>query len=99
MIGDSATGSWLKTPMLYNPPAPGLGLGKAGPFIDGVWQITGSSAPLATFKIHISLVRDQVRFQLTTVNTAATSQSIGVAMEGDTMVEDTIRSDIRLLRE
>lgn len=89
------TGQWSKTPQVYNPPAPGQMKGKSGPYIEGDWRTNADTAngiQPVTFRIHVSLVRDQVRLETTIINQGTSSQNIGLGMLIDAMVEDTDRA-------
>lgn len=85
VIIDNRTGQWSKAPKLYNPPAPGKGLGKTGPFIEGEWTVDGAGKAVIKVKVHISLVRDTVRFEFTLMNGGAVGQvpSVGFGLFGD----------------
>ncbi|MHB9035314.1 MAG: hypothetical protein ACYC64_01515 [Armatimonadota bacterium] len=87
--GSGGSGGWLASnkPASYTAPMPGLGRGIGGPYIEGEW-ITADATPVG-LKLHISLVRDQVRFEMTVINRGTSTQSIGLGMYGDYMVTDT----------
>lgn len=84
-----AGGEWTRIPRKYEPPTPGLGLGRTGPYIEGEWTSDPDAAngiAAITFKVRISLVRDQVRFEFNVTNNGATLQNVGVAMFADAIV-------------
>lgn len=85
VIIDNKYGHWSKVPRLYNPPAPGKGLGKTGPFIEGEWTVDGVGTTNIKLKLHISLVRDTVRFEFTLMNGGAVGQvpRVGLGLFGD----------------
>ncbi len=91
LVGDSNTGYWSKIPYAYVIPPPGLGLGRTGGYIDGEWTVRSAGADLATMRIRMSIVRDQCRFEITLTNKSAVSQTLGLCMTGDVMVEATDR--------
>ncbi|MDH7602234.1 MAG: hypothetical protein QHI38_08820 [Armatimonadota bacterium] len=89
LVGDSNTGYWSKEPYTYVTPPPGLGLGRTGGFIDGEWTVRSGGTDIAAMRIRMSIVRDQCRFEITLTNLSATSQTIGLCMTGDVMVENS----------
>jgi len=86
IIGDSNSGYWSKTPVYYATPPAGYGVGRSGGFIDSEWTITETAVAVATVRIRMSLVRDQVRFELLLTNKAKTAASIGLQMHGDVTI-------------
>lgn len=88
-IGDTNSGYWSKRPLAYNTPPPGYGVGRAGGFMEGEWTMTGDGGPVAALRIKMSMVRDQCRFEFTLTNKGTTSQSIGLQMHGDTLVDES----------
>ena len=96
MGDDKAAGCyWIKQPTVYSPALPGLGLGKGGPFIECEWNTDAKVN--VRLKVHASLVRDQVRFEMTLTNTSTLRQSVAFEMFGDTLVESTDRAGIPFL--
>lgn len=90
VIGDSSTGGyWVKIPTAYPEPQPGLGKGKSGGFIEGEWRT--DAAVGVGVKIRASLVRDQVRFELTLTNPTAVAKNVAFEMLGDLQIEPTDR--------
>lgn len=87
VIGDTATGAWSKRPIVYQTPASGMGAGRVGGYIDAQWAIPNASAPTARINIRLSLVRDQMRFEITLINSATTTQSMGFGINGDVTVD------------
>lgn len=89
-IGDPETGRWTKLPLTYETPPPGQGLGKAGGYLEAEWTITGTvlgddgtsevTTDVAVLNIRMSIVRDQVRFQLTLRNLLSKPQTMGIQM-------------------
>lgn len=89
VIGDFNSGHWSKLPLAYPVPPAGLGLGRAGGFIEGEWTVTEGDQALARVRIRMSIVRDQARFELNLVNAGSTTQNMGLLMLGDVLVDDT----------
>jgi hypothetical protein len=87
LIGDLNNGYWAKNPAAYPVPPPGLGVGRAGGFIEAEWVASEKDVTLATVKIKMSVVRDQARFEFTLTNSGAATQNIGLQMNGDVMVD------------
>lgn len=91
MIGDSTAGNWTKDPYAYTTPPPGYGVGKTGGFIDSEWTIKDGTV-LVAVRIRMSIVRDQARFEFTLSNKGTASQSVGLLMTGDVLVDDNCAS-------
>ncbi|MCX8052893.1 MAG: hypothetical protein N3B12_03725 [Armatimonadetes bacterium] len=94
MVGDSNTGYWSKVPYTYRTPPPGYGVGRAGGYIEGEWTVnatdaSGQTTASVSMRIKMSIVRDQCRFDITLINRAAATQTIGLCMTGDVMVGDS----------
>lgn len=90
VVGDGG-GSWVKRPIYYPTPPPGMGSGRQGGFIDAEWGIPAANP---TTKVHITLhlIRDQLRFDITLINSGTMTQSIGLGINGDVTVDysDTV---------
>ncbi len=89
-VGDGETGRWTRYPTTYATPPAGYGLGRTGGYTEAEWTITGTTigsdgssevtTDVAMLKIRMSVVRDQVRFELTLFNLLDKPQSMGVQM-------------------
>ncbi|MCE5199676.1 MAG: hypothetical protein ABFD54_11885 [Armatimonadota bacterium] len=86
VVGDPTMGSWTKYPRVYDVPMSGYGRGIGGPYIEGDWT---DSSGTVTVRVHISLVRDQVRFEYTVTNASLQLVKAGISLYLDAVVEDT----------
>ncbi len=84
VVGDSGDWSVKNPPTAYTTPVQGGSLGPGGPYLEGVWETSGT-APVG-IKTNISLVRDQIRFEITLTNKSTTTQSIGLGLFGFPLV-------------
>jgi hypothetical protein len=89
LVGDSNTGYWSKVPYAYVTPPPGYGLGRTGGYIEGEWTVRSAGADVVGMRIRMSIVRDQCRFEIILTNKSTTSQTVGLCMTGDVLVEPT----------